>query len=319
LCISSVLFDGGTSNEWRLWLGAACGYVERKIFRPARGVNPQLVLMQLGEKDAFVVKTTLWFDVLASVTLQRPPHFHKLITEIFDPHRRAWIDDGMSTSRSAAAAATVSMMDFMGCENDVFWAMTQTSWLACWKEHHQGRGTLSIPQLVMQGQGILSVLTLQQQPFPIPPPPGDEDQEGLCRYHTSAIFRAATLVWLHAIMSNDCAGVPELQQAVAYTLERLRDIPRGNEQVVRQIVRSSVFGLFMCGLFTLADDDDRGRVGGGGREYIVKNLQEQSRDNVGNCTAIEMLLRDIWRDSLQRGATSVRWREALKQSQILLV
>ncbi|KAL0953252.1 hypothetical protein HGRIS_004504 [Hohenbuehelia grisea] len=309
LAISSVLFDGGT-GDWRVWLGLACSYIDRNIFTP--DVHPQLAWLRLStqdvyERDAFVVKTTLWFDVLASATLRSPPHFLNVINNLFDPRQSAHIDGG--------GEAVPSLLDVMGCENTVFWAMAQTSYLSCWKEQQQRRGTLSIPQLVMQGQTILSALGDE----PPPVPPAGLDKEALCRFHTSAIFRASMLVWLHAIMSNDCAAVPELSAAVQHTLNRFRAIPQDDPQVVRQIVRSSVFSVFMCGVFTLARDD---------RDYLVNHLHEQSRDNVGNCTAIEHLMKKIWaeadaaRQSRRRqsvNSVSVNWREPLRKSRILLV
>ncbi|KAL0953225.1 hypothetical protein HGRIS_004478 [Hohenbuehelia grisea] len=305
LAISSVLFDGGT-GDWRVWLGLACSYIDRNIFTP--DVHPQLAWLRLStqdvyERDAFVVKTTLWFDVLASATLRSPPHFLNIINHLFNPLQSKHIDGG---------GTVPSLLDVMGCENTVFWAMAQTSYLSCWKEQQQRRGTLSITQLVMQGQTILSALGDE----PPPAPPAGLDKEALCRFHTSAIFRASMRVWLHAIMSNDCAAVFELSDAVQHTLSRLRSMQREDEEVFRHILRSVGFGIFMCGIFTTSRSD---------RQYLLELLRMESCDNVGAYRAIERLMEKIWDESdraesrrSKAQSASVNWCEPLRRSRILL-
>lgn len=296
LIISSVLFDGGIGH-WHMWLPVAYAYVD-SVFRQYS--NPANALARVtDEKMSFIIKTTLWFDVIASVTTQEPPHYLTIIDELFSPEQ-ARIDESYST---------VSMLDVMGCDNNTFWAMARTSALSCWKQDRITRGSLSVPELVTKGADIEQALTHAYYPTQQP----DAKDEDICRIRTAEIFRASTLAWLHSIISGDRPNVPEVSNAVQTTLKCLANIPSNTlreKRLERSIVRSTVFSIFMCGVFATKRQD---------RELLLYHLGKQSEDNVGNCTAISGLMKRIWEQCDRDGRKSVKWREPLKHSQILLV
>ncbi|KAF4596251.1 hypothetical protein EYR40_008063 [Pleurotus pulmonarius] len=296
LIISSVLFDGGMGN-WHMWLHVAYAYVD-SIFRQYN--NPADALARVNdEKMSFIIKTTLWFDVIASVTTQEPPHYLDIIDELFSPEQ-ARIDEGYGT---------VSMLDVMGCDNNTFWAMARTSALSCWKQDRISKGSLSVPELVTKGSDIEQALTHAYYPTQ----QADAEDEDICRIRTAEIFRASTLAWLHSIISGDRPNVPEVANAVQTTLKCLTNIPSNTpheKRLERSIVRSTVFSIFMCGVFATKRQD---------RMLLLSHLGRQSEDNVGNCTAISRLMKQIWEQCDRDGRKSVKWREPLKISQILLV
>ncbi|KAJ8519049.1 hypothetical protein ONZ45_g3942 [Pleurotus djamor] len=300
LVISSLLFDGGVGS-WMAWLRVAFSYVDSLL---AQFENPADALSRItDEKISFIIKTTLWFDVIASVTVQEPPHYLQLIDAAFSPSG-ATIDDG-------TLPRVVDMLDVMGCDNNTFWAMAQTSALSCWKQDRFQHGALSVMELVSRGSEIVGALTHTALSTSSTEPVDDEES---CRLATAAIFRSSTLAWLHSIISGDRPQVPEVTRAVQDTILRLRSIPNHTireQRLERSIVRSTVFSLFFCGVFTSKRSD---------REMLLAHLTRQSSDHVGNCTAIKKLLQEIW-DQYDRDGKSatVKWRDPLRRSGILLV
>lgn len=95
--ISVVLFDGG-SGQWPHYLAIASGYARarmRGLYRNADGLEE---LRKLSEKEAFIVKTAIWFEVLASVTIKRKPLLMDIIKRLFKPRQSGIEELSMSPS-----------------------------------------------------------------------------------------------------------------------------------------------------------------------------------------------------------------------------
>ncbi|KAK0204810.1 hypothetical protein DFS33DRAFT_696458 [Desarmillaria ectypa] len=132
--ISSFLFDGG-KGEWQWWLEVAFKYARTVL---GRYMSPRGALMLCTEKERFLVKTAIWFDVLASVTTQNPPLFLDIIRELFAP------EESGITELYESVPAELSMMTVMGCENRIVWALAETSYLAYWKQRQLSNGVLTL-------------------------------------------------------------------------------------------------------------------------------------------------------------------------------
>jgi hypothetical protein len=178
--VSSYLFDGG-SGQWEQWLHVSYQYVDYLFLKYG---GPSEALMKCNAKDAFIIKTSIWFDVLASVTTQKSPHFLLAVRTMFDP-AQARIYEVSSDDRS-------SMMSPMGCHNEVVWALAETSHLSYWKQTQTQRGCLSMPTLVKRGMAIDDVLAPQSLEVY-----ATGDIHG-CRSLAAEIFRSSARLYLRA-------------------------------------------------------------------------------------------------------------------------
>ncbi len=82
--ISIILFDGGHSGKWQHNLRSAANDVREKM-REKKNSNGVRELKRLGDKEAFIVKTTIWFDILVSVTTNESPLLLDVIRSLFKP------------------------------------------------------------------------------------------------------------------------------------------------------------------------------------------------------------------------------------------
>ncbi|THH00366.1 hypothetical protein EW026_g2147 [Hermanssonia centrifuga] len=145
--VSTILFSGGR-GAWDMFLNVASQYVVGILVDP-KYYGPEDVLLRCSESTRFIIKTTMWFDVLASVTTQQVPRFHQTYRTLFDRSTRAYIEDP-----SKLCAPEISMLPVMGCENNIVLAIAEISSLAHWKESQRRRNCLSIPKLVERGTEI---------------------------------------------------------------------------------------------------------------------------------------------------------------------
>jgi len=305
--VSSYLFDGG-SGSWEQWLYISYQYVD-SLFMKYGG--PSEVLLKCNAKDAFIIKTSIWFDVLASVTTQNSPHFLNAVRTMFSPNQ-ARIFEVSSDDQS-------SMMSPMGCHNEVVWALAETSHLSHWKQDQLRRGCLSLPALVKRGMVIDDVLA-PSSPETIYP-----DIHG-CRVLASEIFRSSARLYLRAVVSGDHPHVPEIRESIQDTIHCMRRLNYAPAETVvngqrmsRSVVRNTVFSFFICGAFAEKRED----------RAIIEDLLDREGDGAGNCGSIRGLLRQMWetRDQSRRlshskttsPADAMPWRDMLWRAKILLV
>ncbi|KAJ7261732.1 fungal-specific transcription factor domain-containing protein [Mycena haematopus] len=304
--ISSFLFDGG-AGEWQQWLKVSYDYAS-VVFG---GRDPRDTLLTCDETTRFIIKTSIWFDVLAAVTTQEPPRFLHYIRALYSPEASGIYDP------SLAPAPELSMMSVMGCENHVVWALAEASALAVWKREHQARGTLSVPDLVARASELDNNYLNASPSTLIPPPPygatTPETETQLARELSNNIFRAATRVYVRSIVSGDYPHVPEIIEAVDETMGYLRMPAQHSSKVHSSVVRSTVFGFFICGALT-----DKSQT----RQEVLESLslsrEDLSHSTVGNSATIKKLLEKIWMERRAKNSP-LRWRDMLKQAKILLV
>ncbi|KAF8969158.1 fungal-specific transcription factor domain-containing protein [Flammula alnicola] len=293
--VSLYLFDGGR-GKWDDFIFFASRYVKDVLENPNYYNNYPAALEAASAKEQFVVKTTIWFDVLAAVTTQQPPHLLSYIRELFKPDRSY-----------VGTPPTYSMLSPMGCENVVVWALAETAYLAYWKRRHEEMGELSVRELVQKVQEIEAHL----QPGPRPERP-QPDSDSYSRFVASEIFRTATRLFLKSVESGDYPHVLEIRECVNETYDAIMQFPLGLSALRPAIVRSTVFGIFMCG--SLSDDRDQRRM------LRIQLQQHSGHEGVGNCTTVSTLLDELWanRDVLPPNHP-VQWRQYLNKAQILLV
>ncbi|KAG1841655.1 fungal-specific transcription factor domain-containing protein [Suillus subalutaceus] len=279
--ISYCLFSGG-QGQWRAFLDSACrfslAYLERN------SPSPVSALISCTDSMRFIIKTSMWLDILASVTLIRRPMF-EVPRLLYDPSGTALID----------GKPELSMMSVVGCETRNVVALAEAADLACWKEGLGRTGGLSVPELVRRGQRIETMLKTTDDNNPHP---ADTERSRLRRL-TSDTFRASALVYLHSVMSGDHPQCPEIMDNVAETvmcLRRAEDV-----STARHVVHSMVFNICVCGCLTDVPEY---------RDYFLRLLQEQQMETAGNCGLACDLMRRVW--TSREGGMPVDWRVVMR-------
>ena len=293
--VSVFLFDGG-QGAWSAFLDIASAYVMAVLENPRYHRNYAMALQSCNPKDEFIVKTTIWFDVIGSITTQEQPRLLSAIRELFDPNRSF-----------IGSHSSYSMMSPMGCENVVVWALAEASSLSCWKRSSKRKGNLSQRELVHKAEEI--EIHLEPQP-PLPQPPLESPEEW-SRLLTSRIFRSSTKLFLQSIVNGDHPRVPEIRRCVDETFKCIVDFPSIVSGKKSAIVRSTVLGIFLCG--SLTDDPVKKHL------LALHLMQEAGEDGVGNTSTVLRLLQAQWEARKKTSKASVSWRDQLKQSHVLLV
>ncbi|KIL67546.1 hypothetical protein M378DRAFT_9324 [Amanita muscaria Koide BX008] len=290
--VSVYLFNGG-DGAWDECIDFAASHVQ--LLLGTTYYNFSNPLQQCDAKTAFVVKTAIWFDVLASITTGQSPRLHSDIGRLFDPRRTHLHELGDPLSDQH------SMLSPMGSENDVVWAISEISALAEWKQEQQG--FLSIPELVNRAAPIQQCLD-----NPACNQPCRVDLDMTSQHSASSIFRAAAQLYLATVVSGDYPLVPEVSSRAQRTYDAIFSIP---QQELPPVVRSTVFAFFLCGCFLI----DPAR-----RTYIKDMLlyQEHSAE-IGNLNSIINLLDSIWATSDHEHKRAIPWRSLLRERHILLV
>ncbi|KAG1905429.1 fungal-specific transcription factor domain-containing protein [Suillus fuscotomentosus] len=290
LCMVSYFLFSGGQGQWQAFLDSACEFSIKVLQRKHHA--PDWALSLCTDSMRFIIKTSMWFDVLASATLIRRPKFLDVLRSLYDPATA--VDDGRPE---------LSMMGVMGCENRIVLALAEIADLACWKDECRRAGRLSVPELVRRGQNIEAILKTTNDPDYLQ---GFESEKLRRRRLTSDVFRASALVYLHSVISGDHPQCPEIMSNIAETVKCLRRAE--DVSTARHVVRSVVFSICICGCLTDVVQY---------REYFLRRLQEQQTETVGNCARVAELMREVWR-SRERGEP-VDWRVVMQQSQMLLV
>ncbi|EKM78083.1 hypothetical protein AGABI1DRAFT_101348 [Agaricus bisporus var. burnettii JB137-S8] len=316
--VSVVLFDGGC-GAWRHYLDIAARYVRGKM-RGRRGNMGGLeALRKLSEKEAFIVKTAIWFDVLASVTTGEEPKLMTIVRSLFEPGQSGIEEVDISSSSSSSPSPSSSslanamrisnsdedkssMLSPMGCQNKVVWALAEINALAAWKKEEKARGRLSIKELVSRSDKIERELI---ETKPHHPPikilsDFNHDPIAYSRYLTSKIFQTSAMLYLHSVVSDGYPHVFQIKYAIEDVMKWIRRIPKKpstelDRKIHKLVIRSTVFGFYITGALT-----DNGAY--------RKMIQEYLLDEAGE--------HGIWRERGEEGRRGeprreVPWREKL--------
>ncbi|KAF9451906.1 hypothetical protein P691DRAFT_756900 [Macrolepiota fuliginosa MF-IS2] len=311
--VSTILFDGGRGN-WQGPLKIAVLYVKSRMTGLGGNTVGIQALQKLSQEDAFVVRITIWFDVIASVTTREESLLLEMIRALFGPEVQgpsaadtiydSWEDDETTEEEKT------SMLSPMGCENIVVWALAEISALSVQKSNSK-EDQLPGQQIAHRSaeiekelKGYHSVKTLADF---------DNDPLVYSRYLTSHIFRTSALLYLHAVVLGASSTSPQIGLAVDEVMCWIHRIPKQaqtaqDRKIHDTVIRSTVFPFYVTGALT----EDQGY-----RKVLSAYLSGRE-EIVGNCKNTETLLGKIW--SRRSDEEPVSWREMLSQdgSPILL-
>ena len=301
LVVSAFLFDGGR-GRWSDFLGVASNWVESVL---SRFDDTADFLLRCTDSQRFIIKTTFWFDILASTTKLEPPRFLVYYQRLWGAPS-AYIGESRFAP-SASQASELSMLTVMGCENATALALAEVSALACWKERQLQKGTLSMVALVERGKAIERNHLAPGSPVvraaPLDPWATAEAEMALRRRLTSNIFRAAAKVYLHSVVSGDYPNCPEIREGVRETIECLQSMPAVKSTLSSSVLRSVVFGICLCGCLT----DDYAE-----RQCILQRLDEESTEAVGNCAEAKRVMERVW-ERRDANGKPISWRDAMQE------
>jgi hypothetical protein len=285
--VSCFLFLGGR-GQWARYLDLAIDWVDR-IFAFSNADMTETLRRQ-SDWARFLIKTTMWFDVLSSVTKRTAP---SLLSKYRELHHGALIDEEGSPA---------SMLPIMGCESAIVLALAETSALARYKDTEISLGRLSMPRLVASGQRI-EQLYLQNSHYPLEVHNPAESDSEKCRRLTSAVFRASARIYLHTVLSGDSPGCPEIMAAVNDTVACLRRVPEEDKLAERAVVRMVVFSICIAGCLTNYQPH---------REYLLGRLASQQVEAVGNCDEVRKVMMRVW--ELRQAGSNMSWRDVVAQA-----
>ncbi|KAG1759200.1 hypothetical protein EDD22DRAFT_907345, partial [Suillus occidentalis] len=150
LCMVSYFLFSGGQGQWQSFLDSACEFSIKVLQRSQ--VAPDCALRYCSESMRFIIKTSIWFDVLASVTLIRRPKFVELLRALYG---FTAVDDD---------SPELSMMDVMGCENRVVLALAEIADLAVWENECGRAHRFSNLEIVRRGKRIETILKSTNHP-----------------------------------------------------------------------------------------------------------------------------------------------------------
>lgn len=305
--VSMFLFDGG-HGAWLQFLMLATEYVKKVLHSPMYS-NPRDALLYANPKDAFIVKTAIWFDALGSITTSTPPRFLEEVRQMFGPDYRGVYDPSFDNSPQC------SMLSPMGCENRVLWALAEVSALAAWKDSEKRNRRLNIMELVQKATDIEQYLFAK--PFESRMgDPEDKDMEQI-RFLASEIFRNSARLFLATVVNDDYPQVRKIQELVDEVVKCFGSLFSPGVDlfaVSRQVVRSTVFAVYIAGAMTNNPAHKEALLG-----HLDRECNGRKGEGVGNCASIRRMLVDVWREVAANPGEPVPWRAILKDRQILLV
>lgn len=350
--VSTILFSGGR-GAWETFLSVASQYVYQVLTNP-RYPGPEDVLRNCSESTRFIVKTTMWFDVLASVTTQQVPRFLMIYRQLFDRTRRAYIEDP-----SQPGPPELSMLPVMGCENNIVLAIAEISNLASWKESQISRHCLSVPKLVERGLeieakyltpgGASSPSQMRMNGLPVGSSssslPGNAYAMGLdpsVSAYSSGVYASGSAYG----PASGSGAVPGHGASEVELRRRLtNDIFRASARVYLHTVLSGDYPS--CPEIISAVTDvieslrrvplDKALVSRSvlrsvvfgiciagcltdsqdQRRFLMHILDTQQRETVGNVVEVKQLMQQVWlrRDSEGDLGLPVNWRDVMRESQ----
>lgn len=311
--LSFSLMSGGVT-DWRPMLDIASEWLVRTGITTSD--NPKLMMIKMDEASRLALKTTMWCDIMSTLTLQTTPKHLSFYRRLFRGGSGYW---GL-TQQGVGDESTLRMDSLTGCPDEVLFGIAEISTLSCWKMQELRKGSLSMRELIRRGDVIErhlrtqteTMLSVESDLTPLHPELSSmAAEDGSVRKSPTGhagtplpaddtrrivadIFREAAILYLHTVLSDPNPGVPEIVNSIDVIVQLLNRLPVSN------IDRCLVFPIFLAGCLT--DDPMK-------REFLKARFQGQ-HDSFGSTSQALRVMETAWqrRDS-QGGA--VGWQDLL--------
>ncbi|KAH7925835.1 hypothetical protein BV22DRAFT_1064197 [Leucogyrophana mollusca] len=317
----SVLSGGAT--DWRPMFTLACNWLVQTGITVNE--NPKLAMMSMSGAARLALKTTMWLDIMSSLTLGTTPKYLLFYRRLYRGGNGYWAGSRQATNDDF----DLRMDGLIGCPDEVLLGIAEISTLSHWKAQEIRKGALSMRELIRRGDVIEQ--HIRSHPDFVPCREGDQvplhqDLASVSLIHDTTltaasglpgvafptedmrqlvaiIFREAAVLYLHTVLSDANPGVPEIIASVDVIIQTLGRLPSS------VVDRSLVFPICLAGCLT--DDPVR-------REVLKARLHAQ-QEGFGNIHQTQRVMEAAWHRRDSTGA-AVDWRELLRdQGNLLLV
>lgn len=267
--------------------------------------NPKLAIMNMSGAARLALKTTMWLDVMSTVTLRAVPKYLLFYRRLHRGGGGYWAASGRNTAEELDARSE----SLTGCPDEVLLGIAEISSLECWKAQEMRNGTLSMRELIRRGDVLEShlradyVRDTDQTTLHPESAMGDPNAAGhsgpmaqgdVTRKLVAGIFREAAIVYLHTVLSGSHPGVPEIARSVEVIIIFLQQLP------VSILDRVLTFPIYLAGCMT--DNPVQ-------REVLKARLLSM-QDGFANIHQTVRVLETVWHRRDNRGG-AVEWRDLL--------
>ncbi|KAG2146134.1 fungal-specific transcription factor domain-containing protein [Suillus bovinus] len=311
--LSFSLMSGGVT-DWRPMLDIASEWLVRTGITTSD--NPKLMMINMNEASRLALKATMWCDIMSTLTLKTTSKHLSFYRRLFHRGSGYW---GL-TQQGISDEPALRVDSLTGCPDEVLLGIVEIATLLCWKMQELRNGSLSMRELIRRGDVIERHLRTQTEPVlsaeadqtPLHPElssmaiengnvqnspaghagtplPADDT-----RRIVADIFREATILYLHTVLSEPNPGVPEILNSIDIIVQLLNRLPVSN------IDRCLVFPIYLAGC--LVDDPMK-------REFLKTRLQGQHND-FGNINQTLRVMQTAWQKRDSQGGT-VEWQDLL--------
>ncbi|THG94810.1 hypothetical protein EW145_g8073, partial [Phellinidium pouzarii] len=143
--VAYFLMQGG-SGDWPTCLHAAREWLAQTHLCAPDNETPRKTLAVMDEAEQLAVKMTIWYDIIAAISLRQTPRFLAMY--------RRLLGGTISREASVQTVQGANMTLPMGCPDDVLLILAETAALAQWKARQRQLGTLSNRELIVRGDAI---------------------------------------------------------------------------------------------------------------------------------------------------------------------
>lgn len=307
------LMSGGVT-DWRPMLDIASEWLVRTGITTSD--NPKLMMINMNEASRLALKATMWCDIMSTLTLKTTPKHLSFYRRLFRGGSGYW---GL-TQQGIGDESALRMDSLTGCPDEVLLGIAEIATLSCWKMQELRKGSLSMRELIRRGDVIERHLRTQTETAllaeadqtPLHPELSstaaehDNVQNSPTGYAGTSlpaddtrrivadIFREATILYLHTVLSDPNPGVPEIVNSIDVIVQLLNRLPVSN------IDRCLVFPICLAGC--LVDDPMK-------REFLKTRLQGR-HDGFGNTNQALRVMQTAWQKRDSQGG-AVEWQDLL--------
>ncbi|KAG2110232.1 fungal-specific transcription factor domain-containing protein [Suillus discolor] len=310
--LSFSLMSGGVT-DWRPMLDIASEWLARTGITTSD--NPKLMMINMNEASRLALKATMWCDIMSTLTLKTTPKHLSFYRRLFRGGSGYW-----GLTQQGIDESALRMDSLTGCPDEVLLGIAEIATLSCWKMQELRKGSLSMRELIRRGDVIerhlrtqtetmlsteadqtslhpdLSSMTVEHGNAQNSPTghastslPADDT-----RRIVADIFREATILYLHTVLSEPNPGVPEIVNSIDVIVQLLNRLPVSN------IDRCLVFPICLAGC--LVDDPMK-------REFLKTRLQGQ-HNGFGNINQALRVMQTAWQKRDSQGG-AVQWQDLL--------
>lgn len=272
--------------------------------------NPKLAIMNMSSAARLALKSTMWLDVISTVTLLAVPRYLQFYRRLYLGGGGFWAASGRYTLEEL----DTRVESLTACPDEILLGIAEISSLECWKVQEMRKGTLSMRELIRRGDILERHLRIECEPAYAPETdqtrlhPGsamssDPTTTGLPRTASPAdvarqlvakIFRETALVYLYTVLNGSYPAVPEIMQSVDVIVQLLRQLP------VSIMDRGLMFPIYLAGCLT---DDTVQRD-------VLRTRLLGIQDGFRNVHQTVGVLETVWHRRDSRG-DAVEWRDLL--------